>query len=324
MGVEATIARLAIVGRPALRPVIQRLAQVDDIHRPKLLRVLERMGDPSALPTITPYLSHHDPDVAVAAVDAMGPLLDAPDGDVATTALDALTVTLLDAARPDAVRLRALEAITNAQDTTGQYEADVLVPLRNRLKHDPSEALREAVRPGSAAGPGEGDERSGEALLEAAAAGELPADTEHLRQLLTSHGATAPLTVLSRLVERVRTHEAVVPAEHVNAWRVIRATTHQALAARGSRLAVYDLRETLELLGEQTPVGMLSALQQVGDAAALESVADAWQASADAWFRGQLVTIFRAIAAREKLTRRSAAVKKLAARLPEAFAALWG
>ena len=75
---------------------------------------------------------------------------------------------------------------------------------------------------------------------------------------------------------------------------------------RGSRLAVYDLRESVEALGSQTPVGMLSALQQVGDASVLDAVADAWAGSSNAWFRGQLVTIFRAIVAREKITKRHA------------------
>ena len=93
---------------------------------------------------------------------------------------------------------------------------------------------------------------------------------------------------------------------------------------RGSRLAVYDLRESVEALGSQTPVGMLSALQQVGDASVLDAVADAWAGSSNAWFRGQLVTIFRAIVAREKMTKRHAAMKKLAARQPDAFAALVG
>jgi hypothetical protein len=324
VGVEATIARLAILGRPALRPVILRLGAVDDTHRPRLLRVLERIGDPSALAAIRPYLAHTVTDVAVAAADAMGALLDARDGAVASAALDALTGTLLDTGLGDAVRLRALEAITNAQDATGQYEADVVVPLRARLQQDPSPALREAVQAASGAAPTERGASSGEAVLEAAASGDLPGDAEHLRQLVTSHGAEAPLTVLHRLVERTRAHEATVAPDEVDAWRVIRATAHLALAARGSRLAVYDLRETLETLGEHTPVGMLSALQQVGDVSALDAVVEAWLATDNAWFRGQLATTFQAVVAREKITRRHAAIKKIAARAPEALAALWG
>ena len=112
---------------------------------------------------------------------------------------------------------------------------------------------------------------SGEQRLEAAASGDLPADPELLRQSIGAHGATAPLTVLHKVIERVRAREA----DGCRATRSRRGascapTTHLALALRGSRLAVYDLRETLEALGSQTPVGMLSALQQVGDASVLD------------------------------------------------------
>jgi len=326
VAVESAIARLAIIGRPALRQVLQRVGGADAAHQPRLLRVLERIGDPSALPSIRPLLAADVPDVAVAAVDAMSALLDARDAATATAALDAITATLLDTSRDDAVRLRAFEAISNAPDRSATYDVDVIEPLRAQLRRDASTALREAVGSdiAAAAGPADALERPADAGLEAVAAGHLPADPADLREGLATHGATTPLTVLRRLIERVRAHEATIRGEEAEVWRVLRATAHLALAARGSRLAVYDLRETLDALGDQTPVGMLSALQQVGDAPVLDVVADAWQRSVDPWFRGQLVTIFRAVVAREKITRRHAAMKKLAARLPEAFAALWG
>ena len=118
---------------------------------------------------------------------------------------------------------------------------------------------------------------------------------------------TAPLTVLHKVIERVRAHEAALPPTRPTPGascvppRILRSPT------RGSRLAVYDLRESVEALGSQTPVGMLSALQQVGDVSVLDAVADAWAGSTNAWFRGQLVTIFREIVAREKITKRHAA-----------------
>jgi hypothetical protein len=106
-------------------------------------------------------------------------------------------------------------------------------------------------------------------------------------------------------------------------WRTVRASVHQALAARNSRLAVYDLRETIERLGAATPVGILSALQHVGDLPALESLADAWARDADEWFRTQLATAFAAIVTREGVTRRHAVIRKIAQRAPDALAALW-
>jgi len=322
IAVEAAIARLAISGRPALRQVLQRLKTADQAHLPRLLRVLERIGDPSTLAIVRPLADHASPDVAVAAVDALGALLDARDAAVASAALDALTATLLATTRPEVVRLRALEAITNAPDQSPSHEADVVEPLRRQLRQDPSEALRVAAS-GSEAGPRPEQviETPGPDVLSGTA---LPADPETLRQAIAAHAADVALTTLHRIVERVRDFERGLAPERAEPWRVARAAAHQALAARGSRLAVYDLRETLETLGPQTPVGMLSALQQVGDASVLEAVAEAYGASDDAWFRGQLTTAFRTVVERERITKRHAAVKKLAARAPETLAALWG
>lgn len=324
VAVEAAIARLAIIGRPALRQILERLDAAEDTHQPRLLRVLERMGAPGALAAITRLVSASSPDVATAAVDAMGALLDARDAHTATSALDALTATLLDTSRADVVRLRAFDAIASAPDRSDAYDADIVEPLREQLARDRSAAIREAVSTGT---------RGREAAVGHAAkpdaahldvlAGELPSDPDVLRQRLAAEGASAPLTVLHRVIERIRGHEATLAPDVADAWRIVRASAHLALAARGSRLAVYDLRETLEALGTQTPVGMLSALQQVGDASVLDAVADAWQQADDPWFKGQMVAIFREVTARERITKRHAAMKKLAARLPEAAAALW-
>jgi hypothetical protein len=324
VAVEAAIARLAIIGHPALRQVLQELGKGDPAHQPRLLRVLERIGDPSALSSIRALLGADLADVAMAAVDAMSTLLDARDAAVATAALDALTATLLDASRDDAVRLRAFEAICNAPDPSAAYDADVIEPLRAQLRREASTALRTAIGPAAATAPDGAQARPGDSGLDALRERDLAADPAQLREWLAVHGATAPLTVLHRLIERVRAHEATLNGEPADLWRVLRAALHLALAARGSRLAVYDLRETLAALGDQTPVGMLSALQLVGDPPVLEVVADVWQGTTDPWFRGQLVTIFRAVAAREKITRRHAAARKLATRLPEAAAAMWG
>ncbi len=321
---EAAIARLAIIGRPALRQVVQRLADAPPEHLPRLLRVVERIGDPGALPTLQALLGHDTEDVAIAAVDALGAVLDSPDAVAAAAALDALTAAALDRAGADAIRLRAFDVIATAPVRSAAYDADIVAPLRRQLRKDPSAAIREGVSDAPVAAPTDAVGPDGDDRLDAIAAGDLPADPERLRQLLGTQGQAAPLTVLHRLIERIRAREATIEGEGLEQWRVARATAHLALAARGSRLAVYDLRETLEALGGQTPVGMLSALQQVGDASVLDVVADAHAAAPDTWFRGQLAAIFRAIVEREKLTRRQATMKKLAARLPDTIGALWG
>jgi hypothetical protein len=325
VAVEAAIARLAIIGRPALRQVLQRLASAEATDLPRLLRVTERIGDPGSLAAVRSFLTHDVPEVALAAVDAVGTLLDARDASVASGALDALTTTLLDASRGDTVRLRAFEAIANAPAPSATYDADVVEPLRQQLRRDRSEGLRAAMNTTVDAAPTVPTiDASGEARLGALGVGELADDPEHVRQQLVTQGATLPLTTLHRVIERIREHESGLEGERQEQWRVVRATAHLALATRGSRLAVYDLRETLEALGDQTPVGMLSALQQVGDASVLDALADAYQGTANPWFRGQLTGIFRAVVEREKLTKRQAAVKKLAARLPDTLNALWG
>lgn len=324
--VEAAIARLAIIGRPALRPVLERITQADVAHLPRLFGVLERIGAPGALPVVRGYLTHASTDVAVAAVDAVGALLDAHDAEAATGALDALTATLLDHSRPDAVRVRAFEAIANAPDRSATYEADVVAPLRRALEQDPSAALRQAAAgAGATSAAAEASSSTSASPLEVLAAATGPDAADALRQAITAQGGSASLTTLHRVIERVRAREAEVGDQaRADAWRVARATAHLALASRGSRLAVYDLRETLEALGDKTPVGMLAALQQVGDASVLEAVTEACHHTANAWFRGQLAGIFRAVVSREQITRRSAAVKKLSARFPETIAELWG
>ncbi len=321
-----------------MRQVQQRLAGADVEHLPRLLRVLERIGDAGTLGTVRNFLRHEVPDVSIAAVDAVGVLLDSTDATVASDALDALTAIVLDRSCAEAIRLRAFDVIASAAVPSATYEADIVDPLREQLRRDPSEAVRHAadnavptaldVTDGHHAGPrpeiglsaGADD---APAQLEAAAAGQLPADPAVLRALLGSHGATVPLTVVHRLIERIRAHEATLEAGALEQWRVTRSTAHLVLAARGSRLAVYDLRETLEALGEHTPVGMLSSLQQVGDAPALEALADAHASTTNAWFRGQLAGIFQAIVEREKLTKRQATIRKIAARLPETMEELW-
>jgi hypothetical protein len=95
------------------------------------------------------------------------------------------------------------------------------------------------------------------------------------------------------------------------------------LALRGSRVALYDLRETLEDRSMRLPVSFLTALHVVGDASCLEPLASAWDAAAadrtaeGVRWRQQLASAFRAITHREKITRRHAVMKRIAARWPK-------
>jgi HEAT repeat protein len=86
-----------------------------------------------------------------------------------------------------------------------------------------------------------------------------------------------------------------------------RAAGHLALAKRGSRVALYDLREWLDAAREPLPADAVSALTLVGDASCLEPIAKAYSRSRD----GRLLEAFARIMKRERLTRRHAVIRKL-------------
>jgi hypothetical protein len=102
--------------------------------------------------------------------------------------------------------------------------------------------------------------------IEAAAAGE-PADPTFLRELVPAGSADAPLPTLHRLVEVARDQEGQTSsAAERAAWLAVRGLVHLALARRASRVAVYDLRETL---ARREPLpGFAEAAGLVGDAGA--------------------------------------------------------
>jgi hypothetical protein len=105
----------------------------------------------------------------------------------------------------------------------------------------------------------------------------------------------------------------------------VRGALHQALALRGSRVALYDLRESLtESAGGAAstplPVTFLAALHVLGDESCLEPIAAAFVRANpdDERWRQQLASAFRTIVKRQKLTRRHAALKRITARWPAA------
>ncbi len=85
-------------------------------------------------------------------------------------------------------------------------------------------------------------------------------------------------------------------------------------------MALYDLRETLAEASGPLPVSFLAAVHALGDSTCLEPLAGAYtNASPDeTWWRQQLASACQAVMAREKLTRRSAVVKRAVARFPAA------
>jgi hypothetical protein len=123
------------------------------------------------------------------------------------------------------------------------------------------------------------------------------------------------------MIDAVRSREGVVENAAKRAqWQTVRGALHQALALRSSRVAVYDLREALEDARGPLPISFLAALHVVGDESCLEPLAAAYARTpaANARWKVQLAAAFRAIAQRERVTRRHAVLKRIIARWPEA------
>ena len=129
--------------------------------------------------------------------------------------------------------------------------------------------------------------------------------------------------LLDQRVPQATETEWPVPAPDRAAWTNVRAAAHAAVADRGSRIALYDLRESLETAKTPLPVEFLKALALVGDASCLEAIAAAHAATGDAWWRGHLANTFQEIVTRERLTRGHAALRRVKKRWPGAVEELW-
>jgi hypothetical protein len=310
---ESAIARLTLIGRRAVTRLITLIERGHPAStRTAALRALEEIDDPRAFDAAVAALDDPDADVALAAIGLARASLHRPNG---ADALDRLTAISLDRTRPDAVRLAALHALRHLDRKT-------LAPLLKSLAADPAAVVhaeaaahRRGVRP-----PGSEPGR----ILESAAEQGLPDEPGSLRRAIIKAGDQVSLGILLRIVERVRDRERDASVAARGAWAAVRAAAHVALANRASRLALYDLRESLESASGRVPIEFLTALTLVGDASCLQAMAAAYARSRDAWFRERLVDVFRAVVKRERLTRRNAVMKKIYKRWPGPFEQLLG
>jgi hypothetical protein len=308
---EAAVARLAIIGPRA----VDRLAAAyestgDRATRVAILQALTPIGDPRSGAVARKAVTEGG-DVAVAGAGVLRALLNSPKASAATDALDALVALALD---PAADRLLRLAAFEGFQD----LPADVRTSVADALRDDPDQSLR--ARALTAAS----DAEETDALWRMATETDkprLPEDPRRLRNALAARGSTAPLGVLQKLIDAVRGKESDArAASKRQGWQSLRGSLHQTLALRGSRVALYDLREAVDTAAGRLPISFLAALHLVGDSSCLEPLAAAWKRSPpeDEWWRHQLASAFRAITRREKITRRHAVLKRLAARWPDA------
>jgi hypothetical protein len=286
---EAAVARLAVIGARAVPHLIAAYEAANDRKaRAAVLRALESLGDPRALPVARDGLSHGG-DLAIAAIAVLGGLFDSPHGATGANALDSLITAALDERVERRVRLAASE-ILRARNV----DVRAKVPVED-----------------------------GSAVWKDALDGHLPDEPDVLRQALDARAASAPLSDLRHLIDRIRAHETASPAA-ADGWRALRGAIHQALALRGSRVALDDLRETLEGGTAPLPQTFLGAAQVLGDDSCLQAIAAAYAKapSGQARWRHQLGAAFTAIAARERITARHPVMKRITARWPEAASTL--
>ena len=306
---ETAVARLAIFGPRAVDRVVAAYAAADRNTRRAILRVLEAIADPRGLALARQALVEGG-DVGIAATGTLRALLDSPVTNTSTEAFDALVEAAMDRVAERRVRLAALDALRGMPED-----------VRARV----TEALRTDSDPQIQAGLSQApqDAAAADAVWRDAVDGTLGDDPAELRDALKTRGATAALGVLQKMIDAVRARElAVTSATQREAWRALRGALHQSLALRGSNVAVYDLRETLAAAAGPLPATFLTAVHVVGDTSCLEPIASAYSAHEDERWRQQLAAAFAAIAGREKVTPRSAALKRIATRWPDAAAVL--
>jgi HEAT repeat protein len=286
---EAAVARLTLIGGRA----VGRLVSVADSDasgptRIGAFRVLDAIGHLRALAPALRAIDDTDSNVAIAAIGVARRFLRSARG---AEVVDRLTATALDRTRPNDVRVAALHALRDLDPPT-------IAPLLKSLAGDPVAAM--------SADPFVTDE------------------ARAIRQTIARRGGDVALSELLRLVEQVRDREAVAAANRREEWATARAAVHLALAKRGSKIALYDLREWLETARQPLPVESLAALSLIGDASCLEPIAKAHARSRDEWWRQHLAEAFRSIIERERITKRKAVMKKIEKKWPETFRRLSG
>lgn len=317
---ESAIARLAVIGPRAAERLLLDYPSAPPGARAGMLRALEALAEPRALPLARAALadsSAEAADAAQAGVAVLRAFLTSADAAAARDALDALVAAALDGSRATASRLAAFDALR-------VLPADVRQAVRKNLVEDPNPQVRAFAVSAGAPAPID-TPPTDESTWREAIEGRLPATPAPLKQALAARRSRARLGELQHLVDHLRAREQrEADAGRREEWRAVRGAVHLALADRNSRLALYDLRDSL-LDADRLPVAFLAALEEVGDATCLESLAAAYDASSrsgDAWWREHVATAFRAIVQREGLTRRHAAVKRTMSRWPEATADL--
>jgi hypothetical protein len=276
---DAAVARLRVIG-PRTFPHLTTLigdAQAPSIARAAALSVLEGFDDARVIALARTALKELDTDIALSAIGVLRGWLTREHG---THALEAVTAAALDKRRDGSVRLAALDALS-------ELPPELVAPIRERA-------------------PVDGGDRP--ALDDPASCG----------AWIAEHGASAPLSALHDAVAGARERELRESAgRRRDEWTRMRGAAHLALAQRGSRVAVYDLRESFDQAKRPLPADFLAAAARVGDESCLEPLARAWAgAKSEPWWRSRLMETAADVVGRLKLTGRNATLKRLRAKWP--------
>lgn len=312
---DGAVARLTVIGERATSRLIGLVSSADAgvDARIAALHALEGIGDMRAMTPALTALDSPEGAIGVAAVGVLQTFLGSSRG---VDALDRLTAVAVDQTRSRMLRLAAIRALRDVGP-------DTIQPLLAALGSDPDQAVAMAagLGPAAAADP--------VFILKEATDSVLPESPGVLRLAVTEAGSHVPLPVLQQLVEKVRYREGAESGPARTEWTALRGAAHAALAQRGSRLALYDLKESFESARDPLPVEFLGAVAAVGDVTCLEPLAAAYARAAesgrrvDDWWRQHITDVFRTIAAREQITRRSAVGTRIHTRWREASHLLW-
>ena len=309
---ETAITRLSLLGIPVVEPLVEVASHAPaPIARVAALQALELIGANHVLGPAGACLNDRDPAVARAALEIMGRLVRSDEED---RSLDQITTVALDGTRDEGLRLDALRVLA-------ELPRKIVEPIWRALKSDPSPAVRHYVSDVPAVLPRLADLTTFSMIASPGAA----------HQLISAQATSAPLTALRRLVDHLRAEERAESdrARRVE-WTIARGALHQALAGRGSRVALYDLRETIETADGPLPGTFLAAVSAIGDASCLDGLAAAYARSAEpepegpGWWRERVRESFREIVRRKRLSVQHPALRKIAARWPGAAVDLVG
>ncbi|HET6819906.1 MAG TPA: hypothetical protein VFH98_05050, partial [Candidatus Limnocylindria bacterium] len=260
---EAAVARLAVIGARAVEKLLTAYgAATTPGARLAILRTLEPIGDRRTIEVAKQAIAEGG-ELALAATTVLRGLLDSPHSEVAAAALDTLVETALDRNTPRHLRGAALDTIQDASP-------GVRARVDQALASEPDLRLNTRA-------PGASQAATGDALWLDLSAGRLPDDPRAVAAAVQGRAGSAALTSLQKMVDAARAMESGAKTAAARAeWRNLRGVLHQALARRGSRVALYDLREAFDQATRPLPADFLTAIARVGDESCLEPLARAW------------------------------------------------